>query len=391
MDNGSLNYNSYKYGSEPRAVVYKNDLYVTWHEDDGSKDQIRVKKYDGSNWVGVDNGSLNYNSSKHAGRSNAVVYKNELYVTWQEGDEKNYQIRAKKYDGSKWIGVDNGSLNYNSSKNAQRSEAVVYKNELYVTWYEDNGDEYQIVSKKYDGSKWVGVDNGSLNYDSSKTASDPHAVVYKNELYVTWDEEDGRNYQIRVKKYDGSKWVGLDNGSLNYDSSKFASDSHAVVYKNELYVTWFEHNGNTFQVRVKKYDGSKWVGVDNGSLNYDSSKFASDSHAVEYRNELYIIWTEYNENNKPQIRVKKLVNKTEPEKPINKGNKALLRITMEEGTEKEYDMTIKDVNDFIDWYDKESGSYYIIEKDYNIGPFESRKDYIIKNKIVNFEVMEYNE
>lgn len=126
-------------------------------------------------------------------------------------------------------------------------------------------------------------------------------------------------------------------------------------------------------------------------MNYDSSKYAYRAEGVVYKNKLYIAWQEENEKHISQIRMKKLVNKTEPEKPSNKGNKALLRITMEEVTEKEYDMTMKEVNDFIDWYNKELSSYYIIEKDYNIGAFESRKDYIIKNKIVNFEVMEYNK
>jgi hypothetical protein len=192
-----------------------------------------------------------------------------------------------------------------------------------------------------------------------------------------------------VKKYNGSKWIGVDSDSLNYDSSKNEYYPNLVVYNNELYITW--HENNKYQIRVKKYNGSKWIGEDNGSLNYDTSKSAYWADAVAYNNELYVTWNEKNESDKLQIRMKKLANKTEPEKPSNKGNKALLRITMEEGTEKEYDMIIKEVNDFIDWYNKESSSYYIIEKDYNIGPFESRKDYIIKNKIVNFEVMEYNK
>lgn len=89
----------------------------------------------------------------------------------------------------------------------------------------------------------------------------------------------------------------------------------------------------------------------------------------------------------------KEIPKEKPEEPKEgqSGNKALLKITMAEGTEKEYDMTMKEVNDFIDWYNKISTPCYTIEKDYNIGPFESRKDYIVRDKIVSFEVMEYNK
>ncbi|MCT4564484.1 MAG: hypothetical protein N4A68_09290 [Maledivibacter sp.] len=73
------------------------------------------------------------------------------------------------------------------------------------------------------------------------------------------------------------------------------------------------------------------------------------------------------------------------------GDNALLRITMLNGTINEYDLSMSDVEDFIDWFEDRDDPYYIIKKDYNIGPFESRKDYIIADKILQFEVMEYND
>ncbi|MGE5328914.1 MAG: fibronectin type III domain-containing protein [Deltaproteobacteria bacterium] len=77
------------------------------------------------------------------------------------------------------------------------------------------------------------------------------------------------------------------------------------------------------------------------------------------------------------------------------GNKAILVITMTNGMEKEYDLAISEVNAFISWYDgKASGTgkaYYTISKTFNKGPFLSRKDNIVFDKIMTFEVNEYNE
>ena len=76
-------------------------------------------------------------------------------------------------------------------------------------------------------------------------------------------------------------------------------------------------------------------------------------------------------------------------------NRALLVITMVNGLEKEYDLSMSDVNAFTDWYDtRTSGSgkaYYTISKSFNKGPFISRKDHIVFDKIMTFEVMEYAE
>ncbi len=74
--------------------------------------------------------------------------------------------------------------------------------------------------------------------------------------------------------------------------------------------------------------------------------------------------------------------------------KALLVITMTNGLEKEYDLQMSEVNNFIDWYDSKAAGngqgYYTISKTFNLGPFMTRTDYLTFDKIQNFEVMQYN-
>jgi hypothetical protein len=73
-------------------------------------------------------------------------------------------------------------------------------------------------------------------------------------------------------------------------------------------------------------------------------------------------------------------------------DRALLVITMINGLEREYDLSIDEVNKFISWYDDRTNSlgntYYIFNND-RLGPFTSRKDYLVFDKIMCFEVMEY--
>ncbi|WP_338555322.1 kelch repeat-containing protein [Paenibacillus sp. KS-LC4] len=73
--------------------------------------------------------------------------------------------------------------------------------------------------------------------------------------------------------------------------------------------------------------------------------------------------------------------------------RAILVITMTNGLEKEYDLSMAEVNAFIDWYDgKDSGigkERYTFNKTWNMGPYKSRTDYVIFDKILFFEVNEY--
>lgn len=82
-----------------------------------------------------------------------------------------------------------------------------------------------------------------------------------------------------------------------------------------------------------------------------------------------------------------------PEQPT--GDRAILVVTMNTGLEKEFDLSMEEVNSFINWYEnKQAGtgkaSYAIDKHDNNKGPFISRKDYVIFDKILTFSVDEYS-
>lgn len=84
---------------------------------------------------------------------------------------------------------------------------------------------------------------------------------------------------------------------------------------------------------------------------------------------------------------------TEP--PVDPvGERAILVITLNTGVEKEYDLSMKEVQQFINWYEgKAAGSgtitFAINKHENNKGPFKQRQDYIVFDKIVTFEVNEY--
>ncbi|AUM66300.1 galactose oxidase [Brevibacillus laterosporus] len=79
--------------------------------------------------------------------------------------------------------------------------------------------------------------------------------------------------------------------------------------------------------------------------------------------------------------------------PNPTGN-ALLVIYMDSGLIKEYEMTNEEIRNFTEWYEgraKGNGrEAYIVNKKYNIGPFNSRKDFISYSHIESFEVQEYS-
>lgn len=80
--------------------------------------------------------------------------------------------------------------------------------------------------------------------------------------------------------------------------------------------------------------------------------------------------------------------------PVPGGDRAILTITLSNDTEKEYDMTAQEIADFKTWYSSRAAgtgeAFYEIDKTYNKGPFINRKDCIVFDKIVSFEISDYN-
>jgi len=84
-------------------------------------------------------------------------------------------------------------------------------------------------------------------------------------------------------------------------------------------------------------------------------------------------------------------NNPEPEEPT--GNRALLTIYITGGQIKEYDLSAAELSTFLNWFDaKDDGSgptKYAFTKMWNKGPFKTRTEYVIFDKILTFDVDEY--
>lgn len=301
-DDGSLNYDTSKPGYNPNSIISNDNIYLFWNENNSNnRHQIRYKYYDGAKWHG-NNSSLNYDSNESSSHPNSIIYNNILYLFWVEASTNNkYQVRYKYYDGEKWCN-DNGSLNYYLSENAHSPNSIILNNNLYVFWQEINEGVSQIRYKYYDGTKWHD-DDGSLNYDMSKNAISSNSTIFNNNLYVFWIEYNASNkYQIRYKYYDNIKW-NSDNGSLNYNVNKEGTFPSSIVFGNNLYVFWREHNETINQIRYKYFDSNKWSS-DNTSLNYDVNKDVTIPNSIIFNDNLYAFWSEHNPGNIFQIRYK---------------------------------------------------------------------------------------
>ncbi len=317
QESTGMNFDSGGAANRPKLVEFDSQLYAFWDENS----QIRAKRFTGTNWVSVDGGAtvgLNKSSSWPAQSAQPVVFSEELYAVWSEENGTANQIRAAMYTGTAWTFVDGDNaltgLNFNTTLGAVVPSAAVYGSNLYLAWEEANaGAVGQIRVKMYNGATWAFVDgNGAngLNRNVLQAATAPKLVVYGSNLYAAWIE--GNPAQIRVSRYNGTSWAFVDGDAvngLNRDTSRIASEPSLVVFDGELYLSWSEEDSSGVrQMRVRRYDADSWIFVDGNEvegLNKDSGLDAFSSSFVVHNSALYLSWSE---GNPAQIRVAKYSN-----------------------------------------------------------------------------------
>lgn len=216
------------------------------------------------------------------------------------------------------------------------------------------------------------------------------AVTLNGKIYVLGGSGADVSATNKVEVYDPI----TDTWETKADMLKARGGHAAVIQNNEIYVF-----GGTSRTQLaestERYNPitNTWNIVNSSKPSRAYFAYASIGNNVYAFNGVIFNGTTEVEINSI---VKMMVPSPEPVEGEDEweNKRALLVITLVNGIEKEYDLSMKEVNAFIDWYElKQEGtgkaSYAIDKHDNNRGPFKSRKDYILFDRILTFEVSEY--
>jgi len=160
--NTGINMVNYYNGTKPSMAALNDSLVVIWEEAPvrSTDSKIRAVKYDGTGWEKAEGSStngLNRYDGFQVREPALIAFNNELYATWQEQKigTSVYQIRVRKYNGTDWTFVDGGAndgLNNNVGEAAIDPAIAAGNNELFIAWQEKSplaGKYNQIRVAKY--------------------------------------------------------------------------------------------------------------------------------------------------------------------------------------------------------------------------------------------------
>jgi len=222
-------------------------------------------------------GGISDNDGTSSAPSVAAAPGGALYVAWHdEGDE----IYMRRWNGNSWEEVGEGSatgggISDNDGISREPSIAIGLDGKPIVAWHDNSPGErnYEIYVRRWDGSAWVEVGTGSATGGgiSSNAGYSTHpslAIAPDGTPYVAWSDDSNRsgNPEIYVRRWDSNHWVEVGTGSATGGGVSGSADiavfpSIAIAPDGTPYVAWATYA----EIYVRRWDGSDWVEVGAGS------------------------------------------------------------------------------------------------------------------------------
>ena len=203
---GSINISSTQDATNPDIADVGGVPYVAWTENDGTNDEIRVKRFDGTSWVEVGSGAspINRSPTENGDSPSLASVGGVPYVAWKERNELVglTRIYSRRISGISWGDLE--QVNPSEGRNADSPSLASIGGVAYVAWIENNGTNRVVgVSRRAGDFQWQQVGGASpLNRQAGEDAYDPEMASIGGAPVVAWAEDTGAGgRQIQVSAY----------------------------------------------------------------------------------------------------------------------------------------------------------------------------------------------
>jgi len=271
-------------GDPSLAIGPDGKPVVTWHNDSSGIAEIYVKRWNGSAWVEMGTGSASGGGiSKNNGTSRypslAIGPDGKPVVAWHDDSSGNAEIYVKRWDGGAWVtmganSASGGGISKNNGASIFPSLAIDPDGRPMVAWEDDSSGNWEIYVKRWNGSAWEemagSASGGGISQNSGHSEDPSLAIGPDGAPVIAWDDSSSGNWEIYVKRWNGSAWVRMGansagGGGVSKNDGNSWYPSLAVAPDGLFALAWQDDSYGNWNIYMRLWDGAAWVEVYPGS------------------------------------------------------------------------------------------------------------------------------
>jgi len=292
----------------PQVAMDNNgNAIITWHQYDGSRNQIFKSEYRGGVWKNPSTLTDNISPDGQNAYDPQVAMDNNVnaIITWRQSDGSNLQIFKSEYRGGVW--THPSSLTDNISPDLQDAYvpqvAMDNNGNAIIVWRQSDGSNLQIFKSEYRGGVWTHPSSltDNISPDGPDTYYPQVAMDNNGNAIITWHQSDGANIHIFKSEYRGGVWT--HPSSLSDNICPDGQDAHAaqVAMDNNgnAIISWAQADGSNWQIFKSEYRGGVWTHPSSPSDNIspDGWNTTYPQVAMDNNGNAIITWHQYDGSN----------------------------------------------------------------------------------------------
>ncbi|WP_345807302.1 Kelch repeat-containing protein [Bacillus pumilus] len=310
------------------------------------------------------------------GMSMSEVINNKIYATGGErtvSNHKNAQVYEYSIETNQWVQTKSQLKFYQLG-----AAFTTYQGKLFMAGGQYDDDRSSLISPY---TQYYDVMSNSVKKSISKLPEarvGSSAVTLDGTIYIIGGRNFKEYYHSKSIKSDYKSVISISLKELQIAEGESKPDDGTTEEPKDQDGTKPD-DGSTEE--PKDQEGTKpGDGTTEEPKDQEGTK-PGDGTTEEPKDQ---------EGTKPGDGTTEEPKDQEGTKPGEEVTKGILSITMINGLQKDYLLSTKEINDFLNWYKERSFgigmNFYEINDEHNKGPFTSKKDYVVYQNILMFDI-----
>lgn len=272
----------------PAITTDGANIYIAWNDNRNGNQDSYLIKFDSSGnelWEGDKKIDVTSQSADQIVPAlNAATSTGDSYIAFQDNRSGNWDIYAHRYDtNGNAIWAQEIKINTDSANADQYNPAIGLDadNNIYISWQDNREGNYNIYLHKFDpdgNALWANEIRVNTDVSSEISHLAPQIALDSNSnIYLAWADNRADNYDIYLHEYNPDSTPAWPAEiKINTDTTIADQTSPALTIddSSNIYIAWTDARNNHNDIYSQKCDSEGnplWTNDERVNMDFGSA------------------------------------------------------------------------------------------------------------------------